>query len=538
MALPFTVSLRLNARRRPRHIALRTDAQALTYLQLWSCVSRMMHALAAHGVGPGARVAMLPTNTPDTLITLFALTGVGAIPVPISSQLSDSDIGYILGAAEVSAIIVQADRQARLSALMATPALYAIKARLCLGASPPAPGWVALDPAIASASEDDAYLGHAHQRILSHTSGTTGRPKLPLRGAWAFEERAIEQGFNDADQFLAALTFSAGLGLTYALLPLYLGATVHLLREWDAEQAMALIDARGITATLMLPAMLRQMMKAPGFSTFSGRSLRLIQSGAGVVEADIRQCLHAKLGPVLSIYAASTEVGPIANLKGDDVVRLAHGNCVGRPFFGVEVKLLDNSQREVPAGEVGEICARSATQFEHYHGEPELSASTRRGAYMSVGDLGRFDADGYLYFVGRKADVLRVGNRDVYTNLVEEALMACPGIAEVACVDVQGPDGALELWAAIVLHAEGSLDGVAAHGAQHLPPHSRPRRYVRVNALPRTATSRVIRAKLREQLTALPRATLDAPDGIVASPRRQNVDPPATTPLRGQDRST
>lgn len=503
MALPFTVALRLNARRRPQHAALRTDEEVLSYLQLWTRVSRMMHALAAHGIGPGSHVAMLPTNSADTLMTVFALTGMGAIPVPISSQLSDQDIGYILDAAEVGAIVVQADRMARVPALMATPALGKIKARLCLGASPPAPGWAALDPAIASASAGEADLGHAHQRILSHTSGTTGRPKLPLRGAWAFEERAIEQGFNDSDQFLAALTFSAGLGLTYALLPLYLGATVHLQHEWDPEQAMALIDARGITATLMLPAMLRQLMNAPGFAAFSGRSLRLLQSGAGVVEADIRQCLHAKLGPVLSIYAASTEVGPIANLKGDDVVRLAHGNCVGTPFFGVEVKLLDDSLCEVPVGEVGEICARSATQFEHYHGEPELSANTRRGEYLSVGDLGRFDANGYLYFVGRKADVLRIGNRDVYTNLVEEALMACPGVAEVACVDVPGPDGAIELWAAIVARAAGGADGVQAHGARHLPQHSRPHRYVLVDALPRTATSRVIRAKLREQLTAL-----------------------------------
>jgi len=494
MALPFTAALRLNARRRPRHRAVCTEHEILSYQDLWGRVSNLMHALEASGVRPGTHVGLLPSNGVPTLVTMFAVTGMGAIPVPISSLLSDEDVGYILDAADVRVMILQADRFQRAAAV------ERVATRLCLGCEPVAPGWDALDPLMAVAPKDEPDLAHAHQRILSHTSGTTGRPKLPLRGEWAFEERAIEQGFCDADRFLAALTFSTGVGLTYTLLPLYLGATVHMLDDWDPERAMAVIDAEKITATLMLPAMLRQMMNSPGFSAFDGRSLRLIQSGAGVVEADIRRVYHDKLGPVLSIYAASTEVGPIANLKGDDVVRYAHGNCVGQPFFGVEVKLLDDSMNEVPVGEVGEICARSTTQFECYYGEAELTAGTRRGDYLSVGDLGRFDAEGYLYFVGRKADVLRIGERDVYATVVEEVLMAHAAVAEVACVDVSVEGGSGQLWAAVVLRSDCSAEQLAEHCARHLPDYSRPQRYVVVDALPRTATSRVIRGKLKEQL--------------------------------------
>ena len=496
MSLPLAVALRLNARRFPRKPALRFGQWEWGYAELYAKVCRLMNALMAQGLGPRDHVALLPPNHPDTLVAYFALTGIGAIPVPINHQLDDEDLVYIARKADTTAAILLPETADKLGTMRGvTGRLY------FLGEPDPgATGVTWLDPLMERAGDEEPSLEHAHQRVLSHTSGTTGRPKCPLRGEWAFEERAIEQGFSSDDYALSAIPLCVGIGLTYTLQSLYLGATVRLMPSFDPAAAMDIIDREAITATTLLPFMLRKMMEAPQFQSFSGRSLKLIQSGAGVVEADIRHAFHAKTGPVLSIYAASTEVGPIANLKGEDVVRYAEGNCVGRPFFGVEVKLLDDDLKEVPVGEVGEICARSHTQYEGYYGDPELTEETRRGDYYTVGDLGRFDADGYLYFVGRKGDVIRIGGTPIFATEIEETLMAHPGVAEAACVGLPEADGEAVLWAAVVPKPGCTEADLQAHCAQRLPVHKRPARFALLDALPRTVTGRVIKNRLKTLL--------------------------------------
>ncbi|MFP5511438.1 MAG: class I adenylate-forming enzyme family protein, partial [Alphaproteobacteria bacterium] len=109
------------------------------------------------------------------------------------------------------------------------------------------------------------------------------------------------------------------------------------------------------------------------------------------------------------------------------------GNCVGRPFFGVELKLLDDEGHEVATGEVGEICCRSNSQFDGYFEDDELTESTRRGDFLTVGDLGRVDDDGLLHFVGRKRDIIKSGGINVYASEIEQVLQQHPAVAEAHC---------------------------------------------------------------------------------------------------------
>ncbi len=497
--MTFTEALRLNARRFPAKPALCFGESSWSYAELYRRVCGMMNALRQAGYGRDDKVAILALNHPDFITAYFALMGFGAVPVPVNYRLSDDDMLHILTHSHSRALLVDRHHLAHGERFAGR-----VEQVYCLDALQAGEGGrvLSLPERLAAASDAEADLRESRALIMLHTSGTTSRPKGTLREKWGFEERAIEQGFATEDRTLCVMPLCLSAGFGYAMLPLYLGATVYLMESFDAERTLALIDKEKITAAMMFPPLLRRMMESPAFQDFSGRSLRLIQSGGGAVEADLRQAWFAKAGPVLSIYAASTEVGPYANLKGDAVLRYAEGNCIGTVFFGVEVRLLDDDGKEVAVGEVGEICARSSFQYEGYYNDPELTDSTRRGEFFTVGDLGRFDADGYLYFVGRKRDVIKSGGINVYAPEVEEVLASHPAVAEAACIGLPDPEWTELICAVVVLKPgrqanAGELMGFAEAG---LARYKRPRRVMFAAELPRNLSGRVMKEKLKKMV--------------------------------------
>ena len=184
------------------------------------------------------------------------------------------------------------------------------------------------------------------------------------------------------------------------------------------------------------------------------------------------------------------------------------GNCVGRPFFGVELKLLGDDGAEVAPGEVGEICCRSESQYDEYFEDPELTASTRRGDFLTVGDLGRLDAEGLLHFVGRKRDIIKSGGINIYASEIEQVLQQHPAVAEVHCIGL--PDERLtELICAVVVPLPGAApaeDELVAFAAVRLAAYKKPRRIVFMPEVPKNLTGRVLKAQLVQLVLALPAA--------------------------------
>jgi acyl-CoA synthetase (AMP-forming)/AMP-acid ligase II len=258
---------------------------------------------------------------------------------------------------------------------------------------------------------------------------------------------------------------------------------------------------------MLLPAMLQAMVEHPRFGSADLSSLRVIQSGAGALSGTLKRALLKRFGDgVLNIYAASSEVGPYANLKGAEVRNHLDGNCVGRPFFGVELKLLGDDGAEVAPGEVGEICCRSESQYDEYFEDPELTASTRRGDFLSVGDLGRLDANGLLHFVGRKRDIIKSGGINIYASEIEEALQQHPAVAEAHCVGLPD-DRWTELICAVIVPRAGrqpTADDITGFASAHLAAYKKPRRVVFMAAVPKNLTGRVLKTQLIEQVLALP----------------------------------
>jgi acyl-CoA synthetase (AMP-forming)/AMP-acid ligase II len=496
-------ALRLNARRHPKRIAVRFREQMLTYSDLEIQTEAGMSVLAALGIAPGDKVPLLSHNHLDMVVAYFALTGIGAIPAPLNYRLADEDLRYGIEAAHARFVLLGSGFRER-GAALATAECQTI---WFADAEQQAPDDALRWRDLLGGARMPPPKGRDGNTVMLHTSGTTGRPKGALRSRFGFEERAIEQGFGADDRTLCVLPICLSAGFVYTLLPLYLGATVTLLEHFDAGAVIDTIERERIDSTMLLPAMLQAIVDHPRFHVADLSSLRVIQSGGGALSATLKRTLLDRFGDgILNIYAASTEVGPYANLKGEDVRRHLDTNCVGRPFFGVELKLLDDDGLEVSTGEVGEICCRSDSRYDGYFEDPELTASTRRGDFLTVGDLGRIDEDGLLYFVGRKRDIIKSGGINIYASEIEEALQQHPAVAEVHCVGLPD-DRWTELICAVVVPRPGqqpSAQDIITFASTRLAAYKKPRRVVFVREVPKNLTGRVLKTKLVEQVLQLP----------------------------------
>lgn len=501
MAMTLLQSLRLNASRQPQREAIRFRDAGCTYAELLRTTERAMAALAALGIAPGEKVPMLSYNHVDMIVAYFALTGIGAVPAPLNYRLTDDDLRHGITAAHARFALLGSGFAERADALADSAWRWIWFADAEARAPDNALRWQAL----LAAAPDTVPSGRDGNTIMLHTSGTTGRPKGALRSRFGFEERAIEQGFGMDDHTLCVLPVCLSAGCVYTLLPLYLGASVILQEHFDAGAVLDTIERERIDSAMLLPTMLQAMIEHPRWPDARLGSLRVIQSGGGAMSGALKRALLDRLGDgILNIYAASTEVGPYANLKGADVRRHLDTNCVGRPFFAVELKLLGDDGHEVPQGEVGEICCRSDSQYDGYFEDDALTASTQRGGYLTVGDLGRLDTEGLLHFVGRKRDIIKSGGINVHASEIEEVLQQHPAVAEVHCIGL--PDERwIELICAVVVPGDGAqatADELIAFAAERLAPYKKPRRVVFVDEVPRNLTGRVLKAQLVEQVLA------------------------------------
>ena len=499
MPMTFLQALRLNARRFPTKPSVVFEGRSQTYTDLLDRVERMMTVLTRRGIGPGDKVAVISENHPDFLAAYVAVTGLGAIPAPINYRIAPEVMAEVVARSDSTTLLLG-------EAALDHADLFrtVVDDIVTIGDGAPQ-GLPRLSDLLADTPPDPPQ-GQDGTTIMLHTSGTTGKPKGALRSLFGMEERAIEQRFRPDDRALSALPICLSAGCTYTLLPLYLGASVYLMRRFDGAAALRLIEDERLTATMLLPAMLQRMVEAEGFASADLSSLGTLQSGGGEMYLDLKRAALDKFGDALMIYAASSEAGPYANLTAEDLRRNLAGNCVGRPFFGVELKLLDDDGNEVPQGEVGEICTRSKSRYDGYYKDETLTAETRRGDYLTVGDLGRIDAEGLLWFTGRKRDIIKSGGINVYAPEIEEALASHPAIAEAHCIGLPDPRWT-EAICAVIVPAPGArltAADVIAHAETRLDRYKRPRRVVFMAAVPRNLTGRVLKSELKDMVLALP----------------------------------
>jgi long-chain acyl-CoA synthetase len=497
------------ARAEPDRLAV-VDADERTWSagEVLAAADRIVHALRARGVRTGDVVATLAPNRVELLQTLLAVFQAGWQYVPINTHLTADEIAYVLGDSDAAAFVAD-ERVGEVAATAAAAAGVPDDARLALGVIP---GFVSLEDALdgVPASTPGERAGGT---FLQYTSGTTGRPKAVQRAAAASidpETQAALFGANltrydievggDAVHLVTSPMYHMS-PLSFGFFSLHFEHTVVLMDRWDAERALELIERYRVTDVAMVPTQLHRLMQLPEAvrARYDVSSLRQVIHAAAPCPLELKQRLFEWLGPVIYEFYGATEGGGTLAKPRE---WLEHPGTVGRAWPGGDVKILDDDGNELPPRTVGTVYLKLMGDFA-YKGDPEKTASNRRGEYFTVGDMGELDEDGFLYLRDRKIDMIISGGVNIYPAEVEGVLLAHPAVGDAAVFGVPNADWGEEVKAVVEPGAgtepsDALAADLLAHCEAKLARYKCPRSIDFVTAMPRDPNGKLYKRTLRD----------------------------------------
>ena len=456
-------ALHATARAQPERTALVWDGGALTYRDLYARAGGFARWLAARGLAPGERLAVSIGNRWQLVVAVLGGLAAGLTVAPLDPLLKDEERAAIVADLE--------------------PALLVDDVVVEPGAWTPrhAPG-----PA-----------------LVLYTSGSTGRPKgavlshaalLAANRSWVDDVMTLTA----RDVVLAALPLAHSYGLNGALLaPLLAGATVALVERFVPEAVAATLIERRVTVFPAVATMFRRLLDLPGFA--GAPSLRIALSGAAPCPWPLAEEWRSRSGVrILRGYGSTELFRPISYLARDTADL---PDAIGRPVPGVLVRVVDDDDRTLAPGEIGELLIHTPAAMDGYLGAEEETRAVLRDGWFRTGDLATLSADGWVRIAGRKRERILRGGYSVFPAEVEAALLAHPAVAEAAVIGVPHAELGEEVAAFVALKP-----GVAAR-AEELIEHCRarlagfkyPRRVSFLSALPRSATGKVQKARLRDE---------------------------------------
>jgi long-chain acyl-CoA synthetase len=506
-----TVGFWAEAAAHPDNPAVITAAgEVTTYGELASRTNRISNLLYDRGLRAGDHLAFLLGNQVATYEVALACVQLGVIYTPINRSLTGSEAAYILEDSGARAFIAQEDyAQAAVAAARQAPA--DVRIRLSVGDIP------TFEPLSLAAS---AYPDSLPERNRAggpfyYTSGTTGRPKgvyRPVLGTQslsealsAFVQVAAVNGCPPGGVYLVQGPLHHSGPLGGSLNVLHVGATVILMSKWDARTCLELIERHRVCATLMVPTMFHRLLALPPEvrDRYDVSSLRrgVVKHGSALCPVSVKRAMIDWFGPVLMETYGGQE-GVIATVNSADW--LVHPGTVGR-VGRVPVRIVDDEGNMCDTGEVGTIYA-ALGDVEYYHA-PEKTAASRRGEFFTLGDLGYLDADGWLYLVDRRVDLIISGGVNIYPAEVEAALLQHPAVGDAAVIGIPNDEWGHEVKAVVQLSdgyaaSDGLGEQLIEFCRTHVAKYKCPRTVDFLPALPRDPLGKLQRWQLRETYAA------------------------------------
>ena len=442
-----------HARYRPHATAVVFDQQRLDYRGFNARVSRVAQLLTGLGVKKAERVATLLPNTLELLELYWACARIGAVVVPLSPLLTGVGLSSLINDAGAVCLVTQQSLLAVVETVL--PDLTTLSPERVLlidGRRPPWGDYAALMAAAPEAELPAAGINADDLFNIMYTSGTTGLPKgimhshrvramyaLLLGAAWRMTPESVVL-------HTGAIVFN---GAFVTLMPAFhLGATYILHRQFDAAAMIDAIAAEKVTHIMVVPAQIIALLDSPQFDAARLASLQMILSLGAPLAKPRKDELNLLLpGRFHELYGLTE--GFVTILDKTDAVRKAGSVGCPPPFSAVRV--VGEDGRDLPPGQPGEIVGRGPFVMQGYWGKPQLTAETLRDGWIYSGDIGYLDAEGYLYLVDRKKDMIDSGGVKVYPRDIEEVAARHPAIAEVAVFGIPHPTWGETPLAAVVL---------------------------------------------------------------------------------------
>lgn len=513
------------AERSPERPALTFEGRTWTFRELLHEVDCLAAGLRDRGLRQGDRLAYIGENHAALLMSLLATSRLGAVLLPISFRLAGAELEYILADSGAVAVVADPARAAVVDALLAHPATddaatdrpgevapgavtgsrLRVSTRICV--DEPHPGWDGFDEVIAGTAPLDApaMVGNDDLALLLYTSGTTGHPKgamLSHANLWWNDEMLFSIFHTTAEDTtlaVAPLFHIAGLNVTIGM-TWKRGGRVVVQRRFDPAAFLRTIADERVNTLLGVPAMFLAVMRHPDFEAADLSSLRLMLCGGAPVPPQVVTTFEGRGVNTIPAYGL-TECAPIVAVLAPADSLTKPGSC-GKPPIGLDLKLMADGVEQTGAEAEGEIWARGANITRGYWNNPAATALAIDDAgWFRTGDVGRRDAEGFIYVVDRIKDVVITGGENVYPAEVEHVLLDHPGVAEVAVIGVADEVWGEAVTAVVVPAGETAptVDELRALAEGRIARFKMPREVRVIDALPRNAQGKVLKTELRDR---------------------------------------
>jgi long-chain acyl-CoA synthetase len=481
--------------------------RTLSFQTLEARSHRLGNALIARGFKPGDRVMLYIGNSVELVEAIAAVWKAGGVAVPITTWLVGRELAFMVEDCQPCTIVYGPEQAEHIDVALDGQADVL---RVVIGGEK---GYDALGFEDLLASGTDAPLPSlpltSDAAIIAYTSGTTGKPKgAVLTHANLITSQlciATYWGLGLDDIYLVSTPIAHRIGLSRLITCFCLGVTLVVMPRFNATHAINLIVQHQVTVVGTVPTVCRLLLEELHKTDHALDHLRLMLLTGEACPIALKHRLAARLPhlKLISFYGSTEGSMPAALLPDEQERKPA---SVGRPVPGVEIRLVDAQGRDVPTGETGEILLRSGEPgrfmvAQGYFNRPEANAEAFRDGWFHTGDVGRFDADGYLYIVDRLKDMILSGGLNIYSREVEQAIESLPGVREIAVV--AGPDAAYgECVVAYVACRPGMIvtaDDVTAHCRKQIASYKKPKYVFVVDHLPRNVNGKVLKTELRSR---------------------------------------
>jgi acyl-CoA synthetase (AMP-forming)/AMP-acid ligase II len=500
--------LKRSAARAPNDLAIVDGQRRFTYAQFNALSNRVAQALLGLGCRRGDPLALMSTNNVEFLATYYACAKIGVICVPINLFWRHKELGYVLSHAGVKTVVVEHGLIDQLrTGLDDAPAvsnIVVISARD--GGEIPDRRLLNFEQLVANAqaTEPEIYVEDRDPISYLYTSGTTSAPKGVVSSHLAVYVEslgvALDTRLAARDRMTALMPLFHTAQLNAFVTPaIAVGAAVHILKGFEATRLLDLVEAERMTVLFALPMMFRTLIEEQDRQGRDVSSLRLaVYAMAPMPSHELKNAI-SKLGCEFALMFGQTEMNPLSVYFRPEH-QLSHAGAVGTPSPNAEVAIMDADGNFLSQGQAGEIVYRGPQVMTEYLRDETATEAAFRHGWFHSGDCGRFDADGILWFEDRFKDVIKTGGENVASIEVEKAIYAADSaVQETAVVGLPHGRWGEAVTAIVVPKAGHELNEreLLEKVRNHLSPFKCPKRILLTNAMPKTATGKIQKHKLR-----------------------------------------
>lgn len=495
----------------PENVAYVYDGQRLTYAQYLGRIQRIGSALYSLGARRQMRIGILGMNSLDYCMVCGACEYHGFVASTINFRLSAKEMAYIISDAAPHILAFDVSYAGVLEAIR--DQIPSVRHFIALGDG--APPWAhSLNALIPQSDPNGPPMDPPRPEdigLLIYTSGTTGRPKGAIlsQSCMASSASMVKESIDLAcsDRTLIVMpSFHIG-GKNWENAQRHAGGTTVIQRGFDAGVFLRTIERERITVTLLAPTMIEALLEHPDFRERDLSSLRaIIYSAAAMPQQLLLRAIRA-FGPKFVHQYGQTEgigtmLSAVEHRLDDDERSSRRLASIGKPFRGCRVKVVDAEDREVPVGTAGELCLQGPSIMSGYWNNSAASVETLLGGWLHTGDIARMDADGYIYLVDRKKDVIISGGENIYSLEVENAILQMPEVLAVAVIGVPDPKWGEAVCAVVVPKSGHELTEaqIIASCRASIATYKAPKKVILMDDVPRLPSGKIAKNEIRQAL--------------------------------------